>query len=97
MRRRLASASRAKPERASSADSGSDPFSACASPQGYNLSQGAYTFEVRAIDAAGNAGASSQFTWTIDATAPATPVMVNHPANPMAIRARRSRSPTPSR
>ena len=76
---------------------GSDPFSACASPQGYNLSQGAYTFEVRAIDAAGNAGASSQFTWTIDTTPPPSPPSPAGRTPPATTRRRPSRSRTPSR
>ena len=58
---------------------GSDPFSACSSPKGYTLGQGTYTFEVRAVDAAGNVGASSAFTWTIDTTPPPAPTITAAP------------------
>ncbi len=51
-------------------DSGS--FEPCSSPRKYTgLSQGSHTFEVRAIDQAGNADTTPALhTWTIDTTAP---------------------------
>jgi YVTN family beta-propeller protein len=50
-------------------------FGACTSPREYSgLGQGAHTFEARAIDAAGNADATSaSHTWTVDTVAPAAP------------------------
>ena len=47
-------------------------LAACTSPKTYGaLSDGSHTFDVRATDAAGNTGASTSRTWTVDATAPA--------------------------
>ncbi len=50
-------------------------FAAC--PVSYTgLSQGAHTFQVRAVDAAGNMDASPDSrTWTVDTVAPAAPVI----------------------
>jgi hypothetical protein len=49
----------------------SEPWAACTSPQSYNsLSDGTYTFAVRAIDNAGNTGNATSQSWTVDATAP---------------------------
>ena len=47
-------------------------FSACTSPQNYtSLSDGSHTFQVRAIDGAGNVDPTpASFTWTIDTVAP---------------------------
>ena len=42
-------------------------FSTCTSPKSYTLSQGSRTFQVRAIDVAGNSDTTpASFTWTID-------------------------------
>ncbi len=50
------------------------PFSDCSSPAGYDgLAEGLHTFEVRAIDRAGNVDAEpAVFSWTIDLTPPDT-------------------------
>ena len=47
-------------------------FSACSSPKSYtSLSDGSHTFEVRAVDVAGNTDATpAQSTWSIDTVAP---------------------------
>ncbi|GAB4191454.1 MAG: hypothetical protein OHK0022_05180 [Roseiflexaceae bacterium] len=57
-------------------------FATCTSPQNYTgLADGPHTFEVRAVDAAGNRDPSAaSYTWTIDTTPPPAPV-VNTPAN----------------
>jgi hypothetical protein len=48
-------------------------FSACSSPQTYSsLADGAHTFQVRAIDSAGNSDPTpAEHTWTVQTTAPA--------------------------
>jgi hypothetical protein len=56
---------------------------ACTSPKSYSgLSQAAHTFRVRAVDAAGNVGAPTSYTWTIDTTAPQAPTLTVKPDNP---------------
>ena len=43
----------------------------CSSPAGYeNLTEGEYTFRVRATDEAGNVGQEANHAWTVDLTAP---------------------------
>jgi hypothetical protein len=52
-------------------------FAACSSPRIYtnpNLGDGLHTFAVRAIDTAGNIGASASYGWTIDTFAPTTTI-----------------------
>jgi large repetitive protein len=51
-------------------------FASCSSPQPYTgLSQGSHTFDVRAIDAAGNADATpATYTWIVDTAAPQTTI-----------------------
>src|SRR5829696_4951601 len=51
-------------------------FSACSSPKSYtSLSEGSHTFNVRAVDAAGNTDpTSAQLTWSIDTVAPSSTV-----------------------
>ena len=58
-------------------------FSACTSPKDYSgLSDGSHTFQVRAIDGAGNTDPTpDSFTWTIDTTAPNTTIG-SKPSNP---------------
>jgi large repetitive protein len=57
-------------------------FQPCASPSSYSgLEEGAHTFEVRAVDAAGNAGAPASRSWTVD-TAPPTALITSRPDNP---------------
>jgi hypothetical protein len=48
------------------------PFGSCASPKDYaGLADGPHTFEVRAVDAAGNADVTpASSSWSVDATAP---------------------------
>jgi large repetitive protein len=51
------------------------PFVSCVSPTSYaNLADSPHTFTVRAIDTAGNIGASASYGWTIDTFAPTTTV-----------------------
>jgi LPXTG-site transpeptidase (sortase) family protein len=60
-------------------------FGACTSPQNYaGLADGSHTFNVRAIDNAGNADSTpASFTWVVDTTEPDTTITAN-PANPSA-------------
>ncbi|MBI4898207.1 MAG: hypothetical protein HY827_07550, partial [Actinobacteria bacterium] len=58
-------------------------WSACATPKSYtDVPDGSHTFDVRAIDTAGNTDATpATYTWTIDTAAPAAPVITS-PADP---------------
>ena len=56
-------------------------WASCTSPRELSgLGEGSHTFEVRAVDKAGNADASpASFTWSVDTTAPTTQID-SHPA-----------------
>jgi hypothetical protein len=55
-------------------------FAACTSPQFYaGISDGSHTFQVKATDTAGNVGAATGYTWSVDATPPA--IALTSPAN----------------
>ena len=59
-------------------------FAVCTSSQGYTgLSDGSHTFQVRAIDAAGNVDQTpASFTWTVDTAGPTLNPTVNpNPVN----------------
>jgi hypothetical protein len=57
-------------------------FAACTSPTSYaGVGDGQHTFTVRATDAAGNTGAPTSYTWTIDATGP-TASITQKPSDP---------------
>lgn len=60
-------------------------FGACTSPQNYlGLTDGSHTFEVRAIDNAGNIDPTpASYTWVVDTTAPDT-TLTSNPTNPTA-------------
>jgi Bacterial Ig-like domain len=52
------------------------PFAPCVSPYFSDpLSQGTYVFQVKAVDGSGIESQPASYTWTIDLTAPATPVL----------------------
>lgn len=53
----------------------------CVSPESYSsLSQGPHSFNVRQLDDTQNVGAASEFLWTVDSIAPATPVLIDAPS-----------------
>jgi Bacterial Ig-like domain len=56
-------------------------FASCSSPKSYSgVADGAHTFQVRAVDPAGNADASpASYSWTIDATPPDTSIGPSYP------------------
>ncbi len=61
-------------------------FSACTSPASYSgLGDGPHTFDVQAIDAAGNVSGTSSYGWTIDTLAPPTPSVDSGPPNPSTV------------
>jgi len=47
-------------------------FAACTSPKTYTVTAGSHTFQVRALDNAGNTGAATSRTWTVSAAATST-------------------------
>ena len=52
---------------------GGAPFAACTSPVAFDVGEGTWTFEVRAVDAVGNRDATpAARTWYVDRTPPAT-------------------------
>ena len=59
-------------------------FAACSSPKDYAATaDGSHTFQVRAIDQAGNVdGSPASYTWTIDTVAPDAPTIDTNPADP---------------
>ncbi|MCE9576359.1 MAG: cell envelope biogenesis protein OmpA, partial [Deltaproteobacteria bacterium] len=63
------------------------PFAGCASTgQSYaSLADGTHTFQVRAVDTAGNVdGSPAMFTWLVDTTMPTTTILTN-PSDPSAV------------
>ena len=49
---------------------------ACTTPKSYaGLAQGSHTFAVLAVDAAGNIGPTTTFTWVVDTIAPGAPTI----------------------
>ncbi|MFY0526237.1 adventurous gliding motility protein AgmC [Archangium gephyra] len=58
-------------------------FTSCSDPETFTgLSDGAHTLQVRARDAAGNVDASpASYSWTVDTTAPAVPVVASPEEN----------------
>src|SRR5205814_3110959 len=57
-------------------------FASCSSPKSYTgVADGSHTFQVKAIDTAGNTGAAASYTWTVDTTAPTASITAN-PTNP---------------
>jgi hypothetical protein len=59
-------------------------FTACTSPKTYAgpLAEGPHTIDVRAVDAAGNIGPPTTYSWRIDVTPPPPPVIVSAPTDP---------------
>jgi hypothetical protein len=56
-------------------------FAVCVSPKTYDsLGQGAHSFAVDAVDAAGNVSAATSYSWTVDLIAPPTPSITSGPA-----------------
>lgn len=56
---------------------------ACTTPKSYSgLAQGSHTFAVLAVDAAGNVGITTTFTWAIDTIAPGAPTITQKPTDP---------------
>ena len=62
----------------------SGAFPPCTSPTAYNVSDGQYTFYVKATDAAGNESDLAFFQWTVDTTPPQSPTIIDGPQNPSA-------------
>ncbi len=61
-----------------------EAFSACTSPKSYTgLGAGSHTFQVRAVDGAGNTDPSPvSYSWVVDLTAPEATISGGQPANP---------------
>ncbi|MBI2692177.1 MAG: hypothetical protein HYX29_09585 [Solirubrobacterales bacterium] len=57
------------------------PYASCANPVSYlGLAEGEHIFRVRQIDGADNVGAASEYTWSIDQSAPGAPTLDATPA-----------------
>jgi hypothetical protein len=66
-----------------SLSSGADDFAACNPPKAYGpLADGTYTFKVQATDRAGNTGAPTVYTFSVDTQAP-TVVIDSKPSTPL--------------
>jgi hypothetical protein len=60
-------------------------WASCTSPRVLTgLTDGAHTFSVRAVDAAGNAGSADSRSWTVDTTPPPAPTFTQGPASVVA-------------
>lgn len=58
-------------------------FSVCTSPKTYSAQvDGPHSFDVKAIDSAGNESGVTSFSWTIDTVAPPAPTITSAPPNP---------------
>ncbi len=58
-------------------------FAACTSPKAFSgLAQGAHSFALTAVDAAGNVSGATTFAWTVDTVAPTAPTLTTKPTNP---------------
>jgi hypothetical protein len=61
---------------------GSDSFESCESSKTYSgLSDGSYTFEVRATNSAGTDATPASYTWLVDTIAPEAPSITSSPAS----------------
>jgi hypothetical protein len=59
----------------------SGPYPSCSSPKSYAVTDGRYTFFVKASDPAGNS-AEASFSWTVDTIPPPPPAIIEGPTNP---------------
>jgi len=58
-------------------------YTNCTSPTTYSgLAEGAHTFRVRAVDAAGNVGPETTHSWSVDTVAPVSPAFTSGPTGP---------------
>jgi len=58
-------------------------FLACTNPKSYSgMGQGSHTFQVLAVDPAGNGSGPTSYAWTVDTIAPAAPVFQTKPSDP---------------
>ncbi len=61
-------------------------FTACTPPVTYaGLAQGSHSFQVKALDQAGNISGTTTYNWFVDSVAPTTPVFTQKPADPTVI------------
>lgn len=55
-------------------------FAPCTSPVTYSsLTEGAHTFDVKAVDELGNSASATQYTWQVDLTSPPPPTILTAP------------------